>query len=192
MYQETPLHQIGNTELLQRQKTAFLCSRRIPSEVLTRVLKWVDGLVPERDCVLCGAHSQVERAAFERLLERRVPTVLCLAEALKTEWPDEIATALHENRLLIVTHCDDTVHLVSGSSAADRNRLMLSLANEVVVGYCTPGGNVERQIAGRTGGVTFLVHTVPVHTHPASPASFRTFFSRFSRWFSRWFGNRRF
>ncbi|MCD8290089.1 MAG: hypothetical protein LUC91_01140 [Prevotella sp.] len=145
----------GNETLLERKKTVFLCSRMEPDAVRVAVEKWLDGLSPDVDCVMCGSHSQMERVVFERLLKDKIPAILVLAEALYDRWDAPIEAALREGRLLIITHCDDNVHSVSSRSAFDRNLLMLSLAENIVVGFCKKGGNLERVLVG-FDNVTYL------------------------------------
>ncbi len=139
---------LGNESLLKRKKTAFLCSRMASEAVKNTVEMWLDGLSPDADCVMCGNHSPMERTVFQRLLDMKIPAILVLAEAMHDCWEAAIETALREERLLIVTHCDGDVHSVSSRSAFDRNMLMLLLADKIVVGYCQKGGNLERVLAG--------------------------------------------
>ena len=142
------LSKLGNETLMQREKTAFLCSRKTPDGLEYLVGKWMLGLSQERDCVMCGNQSPMERAVFTTLLLRRIPTILCLAEAMPSRWGDDVRTALGDGRLLIVTHCDASVHGVTARSAFDRNVLMMSLAQKIVEGSCTKGGKLERALAG--------------------------------------------
>ena len=139
---------LGNETLLRHEKTAFLCSRKTPDGLEYLVGKWILGLSPEHDCVMCGNQSPMERAVFTTLLQRGIPTILCLAETMPSRWGDDVRTALGEGRLLIVTHCDASVHNVTARSAFDRNVLMMSLAQKIVVGCCTKGGKLERALAG--------------------------------------------
>ncbi len=140
---------------MERRKTAFLCSRITPDAVNEAVGRWLEGLSPDADCVMCGNHSPMERVVFDRLLKNKIPAILVLAEALHEWWDEQISTALREGRLLIITHCDDDVHTVSSHSAFDRNILMLSIADSIVVGFCNKGGNLERVLVGYDN-VTYL------------------------------------
>ena len=142
------LSRLGNETLMQREKTAFLCSRKTPDGLEYLVGKWILGQSPERDCVMCGNQSPMEQAVFTTLLQRGIPTILCLAEAMPARWGDDVRTALGEGRLLVITHCDESVHVVTARSAFDRNVLMMSLAQKIVVGSCTKGGKLERALAG--------------------------------------------
>lgn len=61
--------QLGNKELLQLNKTAFLCSRKIPASV---VLKCYDWAIEQRDkgkCIISGFHSQLEKDVLHYLLK---------------------------------------------------------------------------------------------------------------------------
>ena len=142
------LSKLGNETLLRHEKTAFVCSRKTPDGLEYLVGKWILGLSPEHDCVMCGNQSPMERAVFTTLLQRGIPTILCLAEAMPSRWGDDVRAALGEGRLLIVTHCDAGVHNVTARSAFDRNVLMMSMAQKIVVGCCTKGGKLERALAG--------------------------------------------
>ncbi len=150
----------GNEELLRRKKTAFLCSQKTPCGVREAIEEWLGGLSASSDCVMCGDQSPMEKLVFERLLGDKIPAVLVLAEAMHDRWSEAVSQALAENRLLIITHCDGNVHFVTARSAADRNLLMLSLADDTVVGFCTGGGRLERVLAG-FDNVTFLFGKEP-------------------------------
>ncbi|HIW44655.1 MAG TPA: hypothetical protein H9986_06460 [Candidatus Prevotella stercoripullorum] len=179
------LSKLGNEALMQREKTAFVCSRKTPDGLEYLVGKWMLGLSPERDCVMCGNQSPMERAVFTTLLQRNIPTILCLAEAMPSRWSDDVRTALSESRLLIVTHCDGSVHNVTARSAFDRNVLMLSLAQKTVVGYCTKGGKLERALAG-FDNVEYLENGQPWLKMPGEakeePARDEPKQSRLSQW----------
>lgn len=152
------LYQSGNSSLMFRDKIAFLCSRQIPNNKIVQVYNWVHQLSSEENCIICGNHSPMEQAVFNILLDRKIPTILVLAEGMRSEWNEKITSALHNNQLLIITTCNENVHRVNYQSAYDRNNLILSLADQIVIGYCTPKGNIDKQIAGKVN-VTFLNRT---------------------------------
>lgn len=161
------IHKCGNEALLERRKTAFLCSRNASVEVEKAVDEWLDTLKAEVDCVMCGNQSSMERRVFEGLLRRKIPTILMLAEALPDTWSKEMQAAMQAGRLLAVTHCDESVHWASARSANDRNLLMIGLAAEVVVGCCTEGGNLSRQLM-QARNVRYLFKTASATYQPKS------------------------
>ncbi|WP_308918942.1 hypothetical protein [Bacteroides fragilis] len=97
----------------------------------------------------------MEQEVFNILLEKKIPVILALAEGMKKEWDNKVKLALEENRMLIVTTCDDKIHRINHQSAYDRNETILSLADNITIGYCTPGGNIDRQTKGKTN-ITYL------------------------------------
>ena len=152
---------IGNTDLLNRDKTAFLCSSAIPERTVAEVMKWVDSLSPETDCVICGQLQRLEQQVLCRLLERKIPTILVLSTPYPTMWPTNMLLAVGNDALLIVTVVDfDLPWLDKYDKALARNQYMLSNAQRVVVGYCTPGGKLSAQVA-KLQDVTFLTECKP-------------------------------
>lgn len=140
------IYKCGNEALLGRRKTAFLCSRKTPVGVDQAVNSWLESLRAEHDCVLCGDQSGMERMVFSRLLSAGIPTVLVLAQAMPGAWSAGLQAAMQAGRLLVITHCDASVHWANARSAHDRNLLMIGLADEVAVGFCTQGGNLSREL----------------------------------------------
>lgn len=145
----------GNGAFLERSKIAFLSSRKAPPELNAVSREWVNSLNAETDCVMCGNLTVTENFVLSILLEAKIPTVLVLAEAMYERFWGDVAAALDAGRLLVITHCDSSVHSVSARSAQDRNYLMLSLADKIVVGNVTEGGNLEHMLVGYDN-VTYL------------------------------------
>ena len=90
------------------------------------------------------------------LLDTHMPIILVKAETLDDVYSEEELEAMKDGRLLVVTHCDESVHRVSSESAFDRNKLILSIADTIVVGYCSNGGKLEKLLQDRTD-VTYLI-----------------------------------
>lgn len=147
---------LGNENIMQMRKTAFFCSRKEPSGLQPAVDRWIATLQPDKVCVMCGDQSPMEKHVFSSLLERKIPAILVLAEAMHEQWSEPVSAALGSGQLLIITHCGPEVHTVCARSAFDRNALMMALADEIIVGYCSKGGNLERGLAGYSS-VRYLV-----------------------------------
>ena len=76
-----------------------------------------------------------------------------------------IKLALEEKRLLIVTACNDKGNTgLTINQPNERNEIILSLANHIIIGYCRPE-NINKQISGKAN-VT-LLHKP--HYQPAAP-----------------------
>lgn len=67
---------------------------------------------------------------------------LALDREMMKNWPPGIRAALNAGRLLIITRYADSV--THAPNPAQRNRLMMELTDEIVIGYTSPGGNLER------------------------------------------------
>ena len=141
-------HIQGNRELMKLNKIAFMCSRKAPECVYDAIDHWMKSIIPSKDCVMCGNHSQIEQHVFQLLLSKHVPTILVMAQAMPSTFPSAQAQAIKQGRLLVITHCDSSVHWPTQQSAYDRNKLMIKLANQIVVGCCDVGGNLDKQLEG--------------------------------------------
>lgn len=137
------MHTIGNVELLKLHKVAFLCSRKFPQEVALMSHRWADEQREKGTCVISGYHSPIEKEVLCRLLQGRQPIIIAMAKGLKTidpEWHSSIAAG----RLLIISRYADSVSHPCESKCYQRNRMMMELADEIVIAHASTGGNLER------------------------------------------------
>lgn len=72
---------IGNTDL-KNYKKAFLCSRRYPSTIVTKVYDWAITQRESGQCIISGFHSRIGKDVFHYLLKGTQPVVLALARGL--------------------------------------------------------------------------------------------------------------
>lgn len=161
---ETNTKMIGNEELLNKDISAFLCSHKVPDETFTAIRNWIDSLNPQVDCIMCGCLAGIERFALKYLINKKVPVIIALAEAL----PDDIceiskrlnditlSDAMGNGRLLIMECAGSVSTETSAQSAESRNKMMMKLCKDIVVGYAMPMGNIARQLLVRSN-VTYLV-----------------------------------
>lgn len=138
--------QIGNNELLQLKKTAFLCSRKIPASVVLKCYDWAVRMREECRCVISGFHSKIEKDVLYYLLKGKQPIIVALARGMKKNIEPELKKALDENRLLIISPFDESVKRVTEETAMKRNKMMIELADEVVVGYASLDGNLLKSL----------------------------------------------
>jgi predicted Rossmann fold nucleotide-binding protein DprA/Smf involved in DNA uptake len=138
----------GNTDLLKLTKTAFLCSRQVPASV---VLKCYDWAIEQREqgvCVISGFHSQIEKDVLHYLLKGKQPIIVALARGLKEKVEPEFEKPLQDGRLLIISPFEKTIKRVTEQTAETRNKLMTDLADQITIGYASPGGQLEELIKG--------------------------------------------
>jgi len=137
---------IGNKELLQGPKTAFLCSRKVPASIVLKSFDWAREMCQIQRCVISGNHSQIEKDVFHFLLKGKQPLILALARGLKQRIEPELEVALSNNRFVIVTPFAKTIKRVTEQTAGKRNSMMAEMADELFIAYAQPGGNVERLV----------------------------------------------
>ena len=137
-------HRLGEGSFLQLRKTAFLCSRKISAQAVLKCYDWAIEQREAGNCVISGFHSPIEKDVFKYLAKSSQPIILALPRGLKKRWEPEIKQLFDQNRLLVVTSFDKTITRVTKETSSKRNELMLELADEVVVGYKTPKGEIDR------------------------------------------------
>ncbi len=148
------LSYLGDASMLLCPMTSFLCSHRVPEGVADAIRQWVNGLDSANTCVVCGNLTGEERLVRRLLVERGIPVVLALANAI----PDDISTlrlssqeitAMQSGHMVIVSPITDAdVKDPSGKTSAARNLLMIAIATHIVVGFMTENGNLARQLLG--------------------------------------------
>ena len=135
---------LGNTDLLKLPKTAFLCSRQVPASVVLKCNDWAIEQREKKVCVISGFHSQIEKDVLHYLLKGKQPIILALARGLKEKLEPEFEKQLEQGRLLIITPFDKSVKRVSSQNAQTRNQLMTALADQITIGYASPGGKLSK------------------------------------------------
>lgn len=149
---------LGNTDLLKLPKTAFLCSRKVPASVILKCYDWAIEQRVKANCVVSGFHSQLEKDVLHYLLKGKQPIILALARGIKAKLEPELITPLEQGRLLIVSPFDKTVKRVSQTNSEIRNKSMITLSDQVVIGFASPGGNLEKLIQEMHGKKVVYLH----------------------------------
>lgn len=142
-----PYYTLGNTDILKLHKTAFLCSRKCPADI---VLKSYDWAIEQREkavCVISGFHSKIEKDVLHYLLKGEQPIILALARGFKKRLEPELIKALDNNRLLMITPFEEKAKRVTSETANLRNHLMAELADEIFIAYTSKGGNLESLVS---------------------------------------------
>ena len=137
----------GNQELMNREKTLFLCSKRTPISLYDYIFRWTDSLT-ENDCVACFKSTEMESEVLKALQVAKIPTVLFVMNRFTDVNNIQIEQALKENRMLIVVLKRDEPR-GKGQTPRLRNEYVLSLCQHVVCGYVNKNGSVFPLLAGR-------------------------------------------
>ncbi len=137
---------LGNKEILNNHKTAFLCSRRCPAEIVLKAYDWAIAMREAGKCVISGFHSPIEKDVLKYLFKGNQPLIIVLARGMKKRFKLELREAIEQGRLLVIALFDEKVKYVTEETAFTRNKYMLDLAEEIYVPYCTKGGLIEQAI----------------------------------------------
>jgi predicted Rossmann fold nucleotide-binding protein DprA/Smf involved in DNA uptake len=137
------LNLIGNKELLNLHKTAFLCSRKVPASVVLKCYDWAIKQREAGNCIISGFHSQIEKDVLHYLLKGNQPIIVVLARSLKDKTEPEFLIPLHEGRLLIISPFEKPVKRVTEKTAEIRNQFMIQISDKIAVGYAKEGGIIE-------------------------------------------------
>lgn len=140
------LSYFGNKNIIKNQKTAFLCSRKCPSDIIIKSLDWARDKKNDGDCIISGFHSRIEKDVFNILMKGKQPIILVLARGMKKHWPAEIKKAIEEERLLVISPFENNVKYITQETANIRNELMTKIAEEIFIAYYTPNGNLHNLI----------------------------------------------
>ncbi|MBJ6801650.1 DNA-processing protein DprA [Geomonas propionica] len=137
------MHLIGNEDLLDLRKVAFLCSRRFPHEAAEKAYRWADTQRAAGNCVISGYHSPIEKEVLCRLLQGSQPIIIALAQGLNRldpAWERHLAAG----RLLVISRYAKSVSHPCESKCYQRNKMMIDLADSIVIAHASPGGSLER------------------------------------------------
>ena len=137
----------GNIELLKLPKTAFLCSRNIPASVILKCYDWAIEQRDKGNCIISGFHSKIEKDVFHYLLAGTQPVIVVLARGMKEKIKPELKAAVDAGRLLLITPFKNSVKRVTAETAEQRNRFMIEISDDIVIGYTSKGGMLDSMIA---------------------------------------------
>ena len=147
---------IGNLELLKLQKTAFLCSREIPASIILKCYDWAIAQREQGNCIIGGFHSKIEKDVLHYLLKGKQPIIVAMARGLKQRIEPELKSELDKGRLLIVTPFEKETKRITAETAIIRNQLMIDLADNIIVGFISKAGNLDKLLKQSKKVITMI------------------------------------
>jgi predicted Rossmann fold nucleotide-binding protein DprA/Smf involved in DNA uptake len=97
-----------------------------------------------RRTVASGFHSLIERDCLDILLRGSVPIIVCPARRLTaSRLPREWRKAIEAGRMLLLSPFDEKQKRATAELAAERNRFVASIADDVLIAYAHPGGKTQ-------------------------------------------------
>lgn len=150
------LHYLGNKEILNNYKIGFLCSRKVPANIILKTYDWAIEQREKGVCVVSGFHSKIEKDVFDILIKGTQPIILVLARSMMNSWPQVINDALKRERLFIISPFKKNVKRITRSTALKRNELIAELADEIIVPYQVKDGLIDNLIRSKFGSKKIL------------------------------------
>lgn len=121
---------LGNTKLLNVQKTAFLASSTIPPDKVLKSYDWATQMAKEEKCVISGFSSHLEKEVLHFLAKGKQPIILVLARQMYKQIPQELQPLLDSGRLLIISISNSSRQ--SKATALSRNRYICEIADHIL------------------------------------------------------------
>ncbi len=134
------LEYLGNRDLLELPKTAFLASNTISSETVLRCYDWATEMRRQGRCVVSGFSSKLERDVLHFLLKGNQPIIIALARKMYKALPTDLKAALEQNRLLIISTSQAVRQ--SRTTALARNRYVCEIADEIMLIEAAEGNSL--------------------------------------------------
>ena len=132
------IQHLGNKELLNLPKTAFLASSTIPPDMVLKCYDWATA--KHEGCVVSGFSSKLEQDVLHFLLKTRCPVILVLARCMYKVIPEYLKEAIDEGRLLIISVSNAVRQ--SKATAHARNKYICEMADSI----CFVGVNEESSL----------------------------------------------
>lgn len=150
---------IGNPQLLAATKTAVLCSRQCPGEVILRLFDLAWRLRTSELTFIGGFHTPAERDFLHHLLPGSCRLIVCPARSLEgmrlpAAWQKAIAA---ERMLLLSPFQAKSSSRQSARLAAHRNKLILALADRILLLHASPASRTKDLITRATSASLSLV-----------------------------------
>jgi predicted Rossmann fold nucleotide-binding protein DprA/Smf involved in DNA uptake len=143
------MNYLGNMAILELPKIGFLSSRHCESCSILKSYDWAVEQKHNDTCIVCGNHSVIEKDVFEILLRGSQPLILVLARGMQKRWKQNILEAINDDRLLIISPFEENVKRVNRQTSEKRNKLIIDLCDEIVIGYMQEGGQLEKILRGK-------------------------------------------
>ncbi len=133
----------GNVEILQSSLLAIFSSVQCPAGRILQAQDAAHTLAQNRQAVVGGFQSPVEKEMLTVLLRGGCPLVICPARGLEgMRLPPVWQAALRAGQMLLLTKFPGSVRRATQQTVHARNRLVTQLASEVLVIHAQPGGKI--------------------------------------------------
>jgi predicted Rossmann fold nucleotide-binding protein DprA/Smf involved in DNA uptake len=130
--------------LPDHNRLGLICSQKCPGDVILKTDGFARLVRGSGITIVSGFHSPIEKDCLPILLRGADPIVIVQAHKLSIsrlakEWQKAIAA----KRLLLLSPFGDKDKRVTSEIAAERNRFVAAISDEVLVPYAAPGSRTE-------------------------------------------------
>lgn len=145
----------GESALLAEPLLGLIASRECPGHVLLEALDRVPEWVKAGRVIVSGFHSPLEQQVLRSVLRRKAGRVVkVLARGMSDYRPsNDEREPLATGRMLVITAFPPDVRRTTRETALARNRLVLTLASEVVVPFFAEGSPLATLLRERNADV---------------------------------------
>ncbi len=135
---------IGNVDILNVHKTAFLCSHKCPAGIIIQSYDWATKMRNEGRCVISSFHTKIEQDVFNFLKKGTQPIIKVPARGKYKHISQEEQQMVDEGRLLFLFFFPDEVTYQTKETCVKRNEYIAQIADEIHIAYATPNGQLEK------------------------------------------------
>lgn len=140
----SPLSYLGNLNLLQQPLLGVFSSVKCPASLILKAHDTAKELSASGQAVISGFQSPAEKEMLTVLLRGTSPVVICPARGLDgMRIPVEWKKALDSKQLLLLSPFPSTLRRATAELAEGRNRMVIDLAQRVLIIHAMPGGKLE-------------------------------------------------
>lgn len=130
---------MGNMELMQREKVAFFASSKTASLSVMPALDWASEIAKREDITVCsGFQSPLERDILPYLLRGKCGIIVALNRGLYKKIPEKYRAAYRSGRILFISLQSEDSLMPSRGGAERRNRYLADIADSLVFASLTP------------------------------------------------------
>ena len=148
---------IGNIDLLNLKKTAFVSEVLVPEWAIGPSIKWAAEHDFGNHCALCGFTSQIEKQVLMTLIRRGVPTIVALATPYCNSWPIDFVRAVAKKKTLVFSLAEFELPWMTTSALILRcNAYNIANADKVFVGFCEQKGTLRSWLNNHSN-VSFIL-----------------------------------
>jgi hypothetical protein len=128
----------------------------VPASVILKCFDWAIEQREAGNCIISGFHSQLERDVFHYLLKGTQPIIIAMARGIPDKLPVSLRTPVEEGRILIISPFEKSITKVTNETAILRNKMMIEIAEKIVVGFADPKGKLNDVLCNVKNGIIYL------------------------------------